>query len=56
MELMGRITYETIQKYDKNLTEPYERLNTKKVVLTHDKDFRPKAGYEVVYSLEEAVK
>lgn len=53
--LMGRKTYEAMQKYDKDMLDKFERLKIRKGVITRNTDFKPKEGYEVFYSPEEAL-
>lgn len=52
---MGRKTYEVVQNYPKELLEPFEKLNIKKVVVTTNKDFQLKPGYVVANTPEEAL-
>lgn len=54
--VMGRKTYDAMQKYDKKLLEPFEKLSIKKVIVTNDKDFQPKSGYIVSHSPEDALR
>jgi dihydrofolate reductase len=51
--VLGRKTYETMQKYDKELLESFEALPVRKVVLTKQKDFYVKDGYETVDTPEK---
>ncbi|MEI8339473.1 MAG: SRPBCC family protein [bacterium] len=53
--IMGRKTHDTIQSYDKELVEPFEKLTIKKIVVTNNPDFKPKDGYTVVHSPQEAI-
>lgn len=53
--VMGRKTYEAIQKYDKDMLAEFENTKIKKCVITKNKDFNPKEGYEVFHSPEEAI-
>lgn len=52
--IMGKNAYGAIQAYEKELVEPFENLRIKKIVVTRDKNFKPKNGYTVVNSLREA--
>ena len=52
--VMGRKTYNTIQRYEKEPVRLLEELPIKKIVISGDSDFRPKEGYVVVRSPEEA--
>lgn len=52
--IMGKNAYGAIQAYEKELVEPFEKLGIKKVVVTRDKNFKPKNGYAVLHSLKEA--
>lgn len=54
--VMGRKTYEIIQKYPKEFREPFEQLPLKKVVMTRNKDFIPESGYMVCHSSEDIFK
>jgi len=51
--VMGRKTYDAIQNYDKELLEPFEKLNIKKVIVTRDKKIQPKSGYVMVHAPED---
>lgn len=53
--VMGGNTYSVIQKYPEDLLRPFEELNILKVVVTKDKNFLPRAGYEFVDSPEKAL-
>jgi dihydrofolate reductase len=46
--VFGRKTYESIQKYPLELLEPLGELNVRKVVVTKNKEFKPKTGYEII--------
>lgn len=50
--VMGGRTYKAIQEYPRELLEPLESLPIKKVVVTTDTSFEPKAGYECIHSLD----
>lgn len=51
--VIGRKTYEAIQKYEGNLLLPFEQSSVKKIVLTTNKSLRVKTGYTVADSLEK---
>ncbi len=53
--VMGRKTYEALQKYDKSLLRPFEEMENKKVVVTTNALFVPKDGYLVVHTPEQAL-
>lgn len=53
--IIGKNTYSTIQSFGKEFVEPFEKLNIEKVVVTRDKNFKPKKGYAVTDSLRETV-
>lgn len=53
--VLGRKTYETMQIYDKELLESFEALPVRKIVLTKQKDFYVKDGYETVDSPEKLI-
>ncbi len=52
--IIGKNTYRTIQSFGKDLVEPFEKLSIPKVIVTRDKNFKPKKGYAVMNSLREA--
>jgi dihydrofolate reductase len=52
--ITGRKTYEAIQKYDDELLRTLEELSIKKIVVSNDKEFKPRKGYIVAHSLQEA--
>ncbi len=54
--MLGRKTYETIQNYEKKFRDSFDSLPAKKVVVTGDKDFQVKQGYDKVGSPEEAIQ
>lgn len=54
--VIGRKTYETIQNYDRELRDSFDALPSRKVVVTKDRNFLPKEGYEAVHSPEEAIQ
>ncbi len=54
--VMGRKTYEAMQNYDKNLLNPFERLDIKKVVVTRNKNLMHKPGYVIVHTPEDAIR
>lgn len=53
--LIGRKTYDAIQNYEKKLREPFENLPVRKIVVTRDKKFHPKQGFQVVHTPEDAI-
>jgi len=53
--VMGRKTYETIQKYPEEMIKELETLNIKKIVVTKDSKFNVKPGYLIVNSPKEAI-
>ncbi|KKU52862.1 MAG: hypothetical protein A3H69_02075 [Candidatus Sungbacteria bacterium RIFCSPLOWO2_02_FULL_47_9] len=53
--IMGRKTYDTIQKYDQEILAPFEKLPIRKIVVTANPKFFPKQGYIVARSPEDAV-
>ncbi len=53
--VMGRRTYEAIQKYPKLLLDKFENLAVKKAVVTHDREFILKQAYIRAFSPEDAV-
>ena len=53
--IMGRKTYNTIQKYDEELLQPFEELSIRKIVITRNRVFKPKYEYIVVHSPEDAI-
>lgn len=53
--VMGRKTYDAIQNYDKALKRPFEELPARKIVITGNRDFHPKHGYEVAHAPEDAI-
>lgn len=53
--ITGRKTYDAIQKYDDKLISTLEELPIKKIVISNDKEFKPKDGYLVARSLGEAI-
>mgnify|MGYP003395088778 CR=1 FL=1 len=53
--LMGRKTYDAIQNYEEELRKQFEDLPVRKVVVTRDKNFHPKQGFQVVHTPEDAI-
>ncbi len=53
--VMGRKTYDAFQSYGDDLLHPFEKLDLRKIVVSHDESFGAKSGYEVVGSPEEAI-
>jgi dihydrofolate reductase len=54
--VMGRKTYEAIQEYPPELVAEFERLPTKRVVISRNLALTPKSGYAITRSLGEAVR
>lgn len=52
--IMGRKTYDAVQKYDSSLVMKFEALHIKRVVVSRDANFEPKNGYVVARSPKEA--
>jgi dihydrofolate reductase len=52
--IIGRKTYEAVQRYDDIYTKPFENLPIQKIVISSDKNFILKSGYVLVNSPEEA--
>ncbi len=52
--IMGRKTYDAIQKYDPGPLRQFEALPVRKIVVTANREFHPKQGYTVAHSPEEA--
>ena len=55
VEIMGRKTYEAIQKYPEQMVKEFENLKIKKVVVTKNSEFIAKPLYTVVHSLKDAL-
>ncbi|OHA87754.1 MAG: hypothetical protein A3A96_02010 [Candidatus Zambryskibacteria bacterium RIFCSPLOWO2_01_FULL_39_39] len=53
--IVGRKTYDVIQNYEENMRKSFEDLPIKKIVITKDKSFHPKEGFEVAYALEDVI-
>ncbi len=51
--VMGRKTYETIQKYPDSMARLFERMDMKRVVVSRDANYYPKQGYGVLSSISE---
>lgn len=51
--LMGSATYKAFQNYGQVLLEPFEKLNLRKIVVSRDKTFQVKVGYEVIGTPEK---
>ena len=54
--MIGRHTYDVIQNYEEEMVTSFEALHVRKVVVTKNKNFKPKEGYEVVVSPEEMLQ
>lgn len=52
--IIGRKTYDTFQGYDESLVHAFEDLSIRKIVVSRDDNFHPKAGYVVARSPKEA--
>jgi len=52
--IMGRKTYDTIQKYSESLLSSFEDLKVKKIIVSRDENFHPKEGYLLARSPKEA--
>lgn len=50
--VMGRKSYDAMQKYSSALLAPFEALKIKKVVVSRDEHFVPKPGYGVIRSID----
>ena len=53
--VMGRKTYDAIQKYPEELLKPFEELPIRKVVVTNKKNFSARPGYTIVHSPQDAL-
>ncbi len=53
--IMGRKTYETIQSYSGELVSGLEELEIKKIVITRNREYVVRAGYQVMSSPEEGI-
>jgi len=49
--VMGRKTYETIQKYPSAMIDSFESIPMKRIIVSRKKDFVPKNGYFAIPSL-----
>lgn len=54
--MLGRKAYEAVQSYEEELISSLEQLPVRKVVVTRDKSFHAKQGYEIAHSPEEVIK
>jgi dihydrofolate reductase len=54
--IIGRKTYETIQNYDEELLRSFDALPIRKVVVTKNKFFSVKNGYEIADSPEKVLE
>lgn len=54
--IIGRKTYETIQRYNQPLLSSFENLPIKKIIVSSNKDLVVKNGYILVNSPEEAFR
>jgi dihydrofolate reductase len=53
--IIGRKTYEAIQKYEDPMRLSFDSLPVRKIVVTRDRNFQVKLGYEISYSIEESI-
>ncbi len=53
--IMGRKTYDAVQRYGKEFFQPFEELPIGKIVISGNRSFHPKKGYIVAHSPEEAL-
>lgn len=54
--ILGKNTYAAIQSFGSDLIEPFENTDIRKVIITRDEGFIPKAMYEKAYSIDEALE
>jgi dihydrofolate reductase len=54
--IIGKDTYAAIQSFGKELVEPFENTDIRKVIVTRDESFIPKATYEKVHSIDDSLK
>ena len=54
--VFGKITYNTIQNFDKRLVSSFENLPIKKVIITRDINFKPRDGYITLTSPEKVIE
>lgn len=54
--IIGKNTYAAIQSFGDELIEPFESTSIRKVIITRDESFIPKATYEKAYSIDDALK
>lgn len=54
--IIGKNTYTAIQSFGDELIEPFESTSIRKVIITRDESFIPKAMYEKVQSIDDALK
>jgi len=54
--IIGKNTYAAIQSFGKELVEPFENTNIRKVIITRDESFISKAMYEKARSIDDALK
>ena len=53
--VMGRETYDAMQRYGASLLRPFEKLSLTKVIVTRNAAFKPKPGYIVAHSPNDAI-
>lgn len=51
--IIGKNTYTAIQSFGKELVAPFENTSIRKVIITRDENFIPKAMYEKVSSIDD---
>ncbi len=52
--ITGRKTYDSMQKYSHKMISQLETLPIKKIVISRDENFKPKAGYTVMHNIQDA--
>ncbi len=52
--VMGRKTYDSVQKYDQKLVAELEALPIKRIIISRDENFVPKTGYMLFHKIEDA--
>jgi dihydrofolate reductase len=51
--IMGRKSYDSVQNYSDDLKKSFENLPVRKIVITRNKNFHVKNGYEIIHNFEE---
>ncbi len=54
--ILGRKTYEAIQNYEEEFRETFDRLPAIKFVITTNKNFQVKEGYNLAHTSEEVIQ